>query len=215
MTNAVIFDLDGVLVDSERLIAREVCRALTENGYPLDPVTYHTRFHYVPLERMAEIVAEESGLSLPADMIAGVRVRLAEAYVSDLRAVDGVFEMLKRIAVPVAVASGSVPEGIDQKLRRTELYAFFAPHIYSSVTIAARKPAPDIYLHAAERLGVAPENCVAVEDAAPGVQAGVAAGMRTLGFTGGGHDYPELAGRLREAGAHAVFDDMRELIDLL
>ena len=215
MTAAVIFDLDGVLVDSEHLIAREMCGAFATHGHRIDAVAYHTRFHYVPLERIAEIVAAENGLDLPRDLVQGVRDRLADLYESELQAVDGVAEALRAIALPMAVASGSVPEGIDRKLRRTGLYDFFAPHIYSVFGVGERKPAPDIYLHVASELGLAPEDCVAVEDAAAGVEAGVAAGMRTLGFTGGGHDYPELADRLRAAGADVVFDDMRALPGLL
>lgn len=215
MTKAVIFDLDGVLVDSERLIAREVCAALGAHGYQLDALTYHRRFHYVPLERMAETVAAESGIALPDDMVPTLRKRLDAVYAAELRAVDGATELLDALAVPVAVASGSVPEGIDMKLRGTGLYDFFDPHIYSVFGIGRRKPAPDIYLHAAERLGLSARDCMAVEDAAPGVAAGVAAGMRTIGFIGGGHDYPELEGRLRDAGAETVIADIRSLKDLL
>lgn len=217
MTKAVIFDLDGVLVDSERLIAQEMCAAFAAHGYALEPTAYHIRFHYVPLERTAEIVAEESGIDLPADLIPNLRVRLNEVYDTQLQAVDGVVEMLQSLGRIVAIASGSLPRGIDAKLHRTGLKAFFEPHIYSVFDLdhAPRKPAPDIYLHTAARLGLAPHECVAIEDAPAGVEAGVAAGMRTLGFTGGGHDYPGLAERLREAGADAVFHDMRLLSTLL
>lgn len=215
MTTAVIFDLDGVLVDSERLIGHEVCAALTVHGYALDPNRYHERFHYVRLEHMAEQVMDESGIVLPDDFIARLRARLQEAYQTDLNAVAGAADMLRTIGLPVAVASGSVPEGIDLKLKRTGLYDFFAPHAYSVFEVGNRKPAPDVFLFAAERLGVAPEACVVVEDAAPGVVAGKAAGMRVLGFTGGGHDYPGLAGKLRDAGAETVFADLSELRNLI
>ncbi|MEQ8246990.1 MAG: HAD family phosphatase [Alphaproteobacteria bacterium] len=215
MTAAVIFDLDGVLVDSERLIGHAVCAALAVHGYALDPDRYHERFHYVRLEHMAEQVMEESGIALPADFIARLRARLQDAYETDLNAVAGAAEMLRALGLPVAVASGSVPEGIDLKLKRTGLYDFFAPHVYSVFEVGNRKPAPDVFLFAAERLGVAPEDCVVVEDAAPGVVAGRAAGMRVLGFTGGGHDYRGLSDKLRAAGAETVFADLRALPGLL
>ncbi|NQV80067.1 MAG: HAD family phosphatase [Alphaproteobacteria bacterium] len=215
MTAALIFDLDGVLVDSEVLIGQEVCSALAVHGYALDPTDYHAKFHCVRLERMAEKVMQESEIFLPDDFVIQLRARLDVVYATDLSAVAGVEDMLRDVGLPVAVASGSVPAGIDLKLKRTGLYDFFAPHVYSVSEVANRKPAPDVFLLAAKRLGVAPENCVVIEDAAPGVVAGVAAGMRVLGFTGGGHDYPALADKLRDAGADIVFDDMRQLTALL
>lgn len=214
-TDAVIFDLDGVLVDSETVVAREACAAMAEHGCALTPADYHARFHYVRLERVAAMVGEEFGLTLPEDFVPRLRARLDETFGRDLAAIAGVPEMLRALDRPRAVASGSTPEGIALKLRCTALYDLFAPHIYSVFEVARRKPAPDVFLHAAGRLGVAASACVVVEDAVPGVLAGVAAGMRVLGFTGGGHVYPALAASLAEAGADAVFDDMRELPNLL
>jgi len=213
---ALIFDLDGVLVDSELLIGQAVSAALREHGIALDAVDYHTRFHYVRLEKMAEAVAAEHGIALPADFVPELRRRLNVSYATELRAVSGVEDMLRAVTQPLAVASGSVPDGIDLKLKTTGLYEFFAPHIYSVFEVGARrKPAPDVFLHTAKQMNLTPDDCVVVEDAAPGVAAGVAAGMRVLGFTGGGHAYPGLAEKLHDAGAAVVFDRMEELVGLL
>ena len=212
-TAALIFDLDGVLVDSEIIIGREVSVALSAFDIELNPSDYHARFHYVRLERVADAISVEHGVALPEDFVPQLRQRLNAAFAADLNAVPGVEAMLRAVTQPVAVASGSVPEGIDLKLRRTGLYEFFAPHIYSVFDVgAARKPAPDVFLYTAAQLGLAPADCVVIEDAAAGVSAGVAAGMRVLGFSGGGHAYPGLSEKLRDAGAAVVFDDMADLI---
>ena len=212
-TAALIFDLDGVLVDSELIIGREVSVALSAFDIELNPSDYHARFHYVRLERVADAISVEHGVALPEDFVPQLRQRLNAAFAADLNAVPGVEAMLRAVTQPVAVASGSVPEGIDLKLRRTGLYEFFAPHIYSVFDVgAARKPAPDVFLYTAAQLGLAPADCVVIEDAAAGVSAGVAAGMRVLGFSGGGHAYPGLSEKLRDAGAAVVFDDMADLI---
>ena len=212
-TAALIFDLDGVLVDSELLIGREVSAALSAFDIDLKPGDYHARFHYVRLERMADAISAEHDVNLPEDFVPQLRERLNAAFAADLNAVPGVEAMLRAVTQPVAVASGSVPEGIDLKLRLTGLYEFFAPHIYSVFDVgAARKPAPDVFLYTAAKLGLAPADCVVVEDAAAGVTAGIAAGMRVLGFTGGGHAYPGLSEKLLDAGAAVVFDDMDDLI---
>lgn len=213
---ALIFDLDGVLVDSELLIGHAVSAALGEHGIALSPGDYHTRFHYVRLEKMAAAMAAEHTVALPDDFVPQLRKRLNTMYATELRAVPGAESMLRAVSHPVAVASGSVPEGIDLKLKQTGLYEFFAPHIYSIFDVGARrKPAPDVFLHTAKQMNVAPADCVVVEDAAPGVAAGVAAGMRVLGFTGGGHAYTGLAEKLHDAGADVVFDKMDDLIALL
>ena len=214
-TAALIFDLDGVLVDSEILIGHVVSEALSALDIDLTPRDYHSRFHYVRLERMAEIISAEQGVVLPKNFVLQLRKRLDATYATDLVAIPGVEAMLRAVTQPVAVASGSTPEGIDFKLRRTGLYGFFAPHIYSIFDVnARRKPAPDVFLHTAAQLGLTPGDCVVIEDAAAGVTAGVAAGMRVLGFTGGGHAYPGLPEKLMNAGAAAVFDDMGDLIKL-
>ncbi len=215
-TAALIFDLDGVLVDSERLIGHTVSAALESYGIDLKPSDYHQRFHYIRLEHMADAIAAEHDVRLPEDFVPQLRKRLNESYASDLNAVPGVEAMLRAVTLPVAIASGSAPEGIDLKLRQTGLYDFFAPHIYSVFEVGGhRKPAPDVFLHAAAQLGIPPANCVVIEDAAAGVTAGIAAGMRVLGFTGGGHGYPGLTEKLRAAGADVVFDDMSALTKLL
>jgi HAD superfamily hydrolase (TIGR01509 family) len=215
-TAALIFDLDGVLVDSELLIGCAVSTALSAFDIDLIPSDYHARFHYVPLERMAKTISAEHGIVFPEDFVPQLRQRLDAAYATNLIAVPGVEAMLRSVTQPVAVASGSAPEGIDLKLRRTGLYDFFAPHIYSVFDVGARrKPAPDVFLHTAAQLGLAPGDCVVIEDAAAGVTAGIAAGMRVLGFTGGGHAYVGLSEKLLEAGAAVVFDDMDHLITLI
>jgi len=123
--------------------------------------------------------------------------------------------LLDRLAVPACVASSSDPERLRISLGAVGLYDRFHPHIYSAVQVARGKPAPDLFLLAAERLGVAPAACVVIEDSPAGVAAGLAAGMAVVGFTGGGHCGPDHGRSLRAAGAGEVVPSMADLQGLL
>lgn len=127
----------------------------------------------------------------------------------------GIHALLDRISAPVCVASSSRPERLAHTLGLTGLHHRFAPNVFSASQVANGKPAPDLFLFAAARMGAAPARCFVVEDSVAGVQAGVAAGMTVLGFCGGGHCPPEHGRALRAAGARAVFAHMDALRDPL
>ena len=128
---------------------------------------------------------------------------------------DGVVAAVSRLAGPRCVASSSDRARIALTLELTGLAHLFGDHIFSGTEVAHGKPAPDLFLHAARTMEVAPADCVVIEDSVLGVQAGVAAGMLVIGFTGGAHAYPGFAERLREAGARTVLGHMDELPDAL
>ncbi|MEQ8396671.1 HAD-IA family hydrolase [Thalassobaculum sp.] len=207
---ALIFDCDGVLVDSEAIVMRVERDLLAEVGLTFETADYVTRFTGLSYDDyFAALDAEKrarSGNGLPRALYDRIKDQSTAAVERDLEAVSGIADLVDAVSVPAAVASSSFPWSLDMKLRKTGLYDRFAPHIYSTKLVANGKPAPDIFLYAAERLGVAPSACAVIEDSVNGIRAAVAAGMAAWGFTGAGHADPALADRLAAAGAESVFD---------
>lgn len=215
MTGLVLFDCDGVLVDSEIVACRIGAAELTRHGFPHDIAQVVERYCGVAEATMSEIVARDWGRPLPEDFWPGFRARLEVALRGELAPMAHAAAVIAALAVPVCVASSSRPERIRLSLQLTGLHDLLAPHLFSATMVARGKPAPDLFLLAAGEMGVPPAACVVVEDSVAGIRAAAAAGMRPIGFAGGGHATPALTGRLREAGATAVIDDLRALPGLL
>jgi HAD superfamily hydrolase (TIGR01509 family) len=206
----VIFDCDGVLVDSERLAVREEAALLAELGWPLSQAEVIERFMGRSQAFMVQAILEQLGGRLPDGWQERLDRRYREVFDAELTPVDGIVEALDRIATPTCVASGGSHEMLRHTLELTGLYDRFAGRIFSAGEVAHGKPAPDLFLHAAARLGADPPACAVVEDSRYGVQAARAAGMRSFGYAGGLTPPDRLAG----AGT-VLFDDMRRLPDLL
>jgi HAD superfamily hydrolase (TIGR01509 family) len=211
----IIFDCDGVLVDSEVISCRAHAETLTRHGYPITPEEVLARFLGVS-DREARLTVEaELGHALPGDFESQIKQATLQFYAGDLKAIAYVGEAMAAIGLPQCVASSGTPEKIHHGLTCAGLYDQLAPHIFSATQVQRGKPAPDLFLFAAERMGAAPERCLVIEDSIPGVTAAVAAGMTVLGFHGGSHCRPGYGDTLRAAGAAATFDDMRELPGLI
>jgi HAD superfamily hydrolase (TIGR01509 family) len=211
----IIFDCDGVLVDSEVISCRAHAETLTRHGYPITPEEVLARFLGVS-DREARLTIEaELGRELPRDFESQVKQATLQFYAGDLQAIAYVGEAIAAIGLPKCVASSGTPEKIQHGLTCAGLYDQLAPHIFSATQVKQGKPAPDLFLFAAEQMRTAPERCVVIEDSVPGVTGAVAAGMTVLGFHGGSHCRPGYGGTLRTAGAAATFDDMRELPGLI
>lgn len=206
----VIFDCDGVLVDTERLAVRLQVELGAELGWPLTAGDVVERFIGRSRESIIEQLTERLGAQTAALWWSQLIQRHREAVDLGLDPVDGLPEALAALAVPTCVASSGSHEKMRHTLGRTGLYDFFAGRIFSASEVSRGKPAPDLFRHAARRMGVAPEACVVVEDSGPGVAAARAAGMRAFGYAGG----PTSAERLEGPGT-VVFEDMRELPNLL
>ena len=206
----VIFDCDGVLIDSERLAVKVDVLVLGELGWPLTEAEVIERFvGRSDTDARAEIEAH-LGRKLPAGFDEATERRYREAFANELAPVDGVLDALDRITKPTCIASSGTHDHMRYTLSLTGLYERFAGRIFSAEDVANGKPAPDLFLHAAERMGATPGGCIVVEDSRHGVQAARAAGMRVLGFAGG------LTGpEALEGPGTMVFDDMRELTTLL
>jgi HAD superfamily hydrolase (TIGR01509 family) len=208
----IIFDCDGVLVDSEILFNMIVAEALTEHGYPIDTDTAIARFTGMSMPSLLAIVEGELGRRLPKDFTAQCRARANSVLDGQLRPIEGIDIVLTAHEGPRCVASSSSPTRIRRSLKTTGLDRHFADEtLFSAAMVAHGKPAPDLFLHAAAEMGAAPDACIVIEDSLFGVEAAVAAGMTVLGFVGASHIQDGHAARMREAGVAVVFDDMTKL----
>lgn len=211
----IIFDCDGVLVDSEIITCRIDARELGRLGFEITADEVAARFVGRPTQDMLSELEAEQGIPVPAGFRDHLLACVLDSFASDLEPVPNVAAALARITVPVCVASSSDVERIEECLRITGLLGFFGPRIFSAQMVARGKPFTDLFQLAAQTLEVAPDACLVVEDSASGVAAAIAAGMRVYGYTGASHCRDGLAGRLAAAGAALVFDDMAQLPPLI
>ena len=207
----VIFDCDGVLIDSELLSVRAGRECLAECGIELTETELLERYTGISWAGMVADLLTRHG-PLPADLDERYRRRYWPLLESELQAIPGIVEVLDSLICKICVASSGRPERLKHALSLVGLYDRFHPHIFSAVEVARGKPAPDLFLHAAARMGTAPERGVVVEDSVPGVIAGVAAGMSVIGFVGASHCRPDEAARLAAHGAAPVIDNMTKLL---
>jgi HAD superfamily hydrolase (TIGR01509 family) len=210
MPKLVIFDCDGVLVDSERLAIKVDVAVLAGLGWVMTEADAVERFVGLSMAQIRHQVESHIGRALPVNWEEEFYERLREAFVSELTPVQGIVEALDAIRYRTCVASSGTHEKIRFSLALTGLYDRFAGRIFSAADVPRGKPAPDLFLHAAERMDADPCQCVVIEDSVPGVVAALAAGMRVLGYGGG----VTPAEKLERSGA-VVFDDMRDLPLLL
>jgi HAD superfamily hydrolase (TIGR01509 family) len=207
----VIFDCDGVLIDSEAIVCRVESEALAELGYRLDVDSFIERFVGRAAKESRALIEAELGRPLPASFAAEASRRVAAAFARELRAIDGVAAALAALDLPKCVASSSLPERLAYTLGLTGLAPWFGGNVFSTALVARGKPAPDIYLHAAAAMAALAERCLVIEDSVPGIAGAKAAGMTAFGFVGGSHCRPGLADRLSAAGADLVFAAMTDL----
>jgi HAD superfamily hydrolase (TIGR01509 family) len=207
----VIFDCDGVLIDSEVIVCRIEAEELRAIGYSYNAAAIVRRFSGIPSAAMYEMMEAESGIPIPSEVRQRVRGRIREAMETELAVIPGAREALAGIAGPVCVASSSGLDYLEWALGLVGLWRRFHPHVFSAQQVARGKPAPDLFLHAAERMRVRPEACVVVEDSPAGVRAGLAAGMRVIGFAGGSHCPGGHGRRLMDEGALQTLWSLRLL----
>ncbi|MEU2788433.1 HAD family hydrolase [Streptomyces sp. NPDC007100] len=211
----IIFDNDGVLVDSEPISNTIMAGYLTELGHPTSYEESIRDYMGAAMHRVHDLVKERTGQLLPEDFEATLHSRVFEAFERELEPVAGVDEVLGKLTAdgtPYCVASSGSHERIRVGHRKTGLEEWFEEEwIFSSQDVGKGKPAPDLFLHAAREMGVAPERCAVIEDSPLGVQAAAAAGMDVYGFTA-----MTPAEKLTAAGAvTGLFASMAELPQLL
>ncbi len=203
-TSLLIFDCDGVLIDSEIVACKVVERGLAQFDCPVPLSVITERFTGVNYREMCRILRDDYQLSPPDELEGWIEREVMAAYRGELRAIAGVAELVQSLSMPFCVASSSAPPKLRHGLETTGLLALFEPNIFSASLVAQSKPAPDLFIFAAGRMGVPPARAVVVEDSVAGVRAGVRAGMKVLGFVGGAHCSPRHAGMLEAAGAAAI-----------
>ncbi|WP_413096264.1 HAD family hydrolase [Streptomyces nitrosporeus] len=207
----VVFDNDGVLVDSEPIANRVLAALLTESGFPTSYEQSIRRYMGGTLDRVRDLARADTGRELPDGFAAVYRSRLKEAFGRELRPVHGMAEVLSALAgrgTPFCVASSSPRDRLLLGLRVTGLDGFFTGRVFTADDVHRGKPAPDLFLHAAVRMGVDPGDAVVVEDSVPGIDAARAAGMASVGFAA-------LTPAERLAGASRVVRDTAQLAALL
>ena len=214
MNKLMIFDFDGVLVDSELL----GCQVWSDCLKPYADVSLQAMLGYTGRTGalICKMIENDYGCALPPDFLAQVNVAVETLMERELLPVKGVLETLPKLTLPMCIASGSRPERLFQCIRVARLEPFFnESNTFSSHYVKNGKPAPDIFLYAAEKMGQAAENCVVVEDSVSGVVGAKAAKMTVFGFTGGSHCASGHAEKLKAAGADVTFGDFTKLPDLL
>ena len=211
-TELVIFDCDGVLLDSEVVACSVDAEALTKAGYEISTAEVIERFAGVPADAMYAAIETDLGRPLPSNFQADVKASILARYRSELRAIVGAAQVLSAMKTRRCVASSSAPAKLALGLIETNLFDLLYPHVFSTTLVARGKP--HIFLYAARAISgeVGPERCLVVEDSVAGVTAAKAAGMRCIGFVGGSHCPDGHAKRLSDAGATTVVSDLRQLL---
>lgn len=210
----IIFDCDGVLVDSEPLSMRADVEILKRFGVELTEAEAHRRFVGRTFEAMLKEITAQRGTVFPDDLLTDKNKRLAELYRSELQLVRGVrdaLESIRNLGLTMSIASNSPKERVKLALQLTGLIGYFKDNIITFEDVPHGKPAPDVFLLAAKKAGVKAEDCIVVEDSITGVTAAVDAGCWTLGFTGTHEDETRHGEKLKDIGAEALFSKMIDL----
>lgn len=215
----LIFDCDGVLVDSEILAVEALCELAAARGAPVTPeIVYRDCLGRSPKD-CAEALRANHGVPEPDSLLTEMTALLAARSRERLKAIPGAAESAleaRRRGARICVASSSPPSRLEISLKVAGLWEIFAPHVFSAAEVKRGKPAPDLFLHAAAALGVAPERCLVIEDSPAGIEAAKAAGMRVAGFLGGAHaEGAGLRARLAALAPEALLESMDGAPDLL
>lgn len=212
----IIFDCDGVLVDSEPLAIRVLLAAIATQGIEITPEIAYRDYLGRSLASISASLTDSHGMPLSPAALQSMRRDLYALYRTDLRANPGLPDILSQLDTPFCVASSSSPERILLSLELTGLLPWFEPKIYSASMVEHGKPAPDLFLHAAEAMLAAPGNCLVIEDSPAGIVAAQRAGMTVFGYVGGSHVAPAgLRAAIEALHPDLVFDDMHALPDLV
>jgi HAD superfamily hydrolase (TIGR01509 family) len=202
----VIFDCDGVLVDSEIIAARVEAELLTAAGYPIEAEDLAQTYAGLTFRDIMLRIEQESQQLFQASLITEAEKLVDSRLKAEVRAIDGVHEAVAAVSTPFCICSNSGSERLEAMLTRTHLFPFFKGRIFSALETSSKKPkpAPDVFLHAASVMKADPKSTFVIEDSVHGVGGAKAAGMRVIGFTGASHTHPGHADMLMEAGAETV-----------
>ncbi|MGB8813485.1 MAG: HAD family hydrolase [Paracoccaceae bacterium] len=212
-TELVIFDCDGVLIDSEVISAKMLISELKGYGVDIDMEFVSRQFLGRSYPVVMKEVRETFGVVLPDYFEADYRARLLAAFQQSLTIMPGVREVISELALPCCVATSSSPERVSQSLKLVGLTDIFGAKVFTASQVARGKPAPDLFVFTAAQMGVAPERCLVIEDSLNGVRAGLSAGMEVWRFVGGSHLVGLDLSAPIDATAHRQFDDFKAFFD--
>ncbi|MDJ0614872.1 MAG: HAD family hydrolase [Rhizobiaceae bacterium] len=210
----VIFDCDGVLVDTERMANAFMARVISQKGYSITGPQCQKRFVGLSLPSVRAKLLAEDGIDLGDDFASTVYDQLPNVFskgVDPIPFVETAVEALRTAHIPWCVASSGKHEKMHMTLGSSGLLPLFRDVLFSGYEVERGKPHPDLFLHAANKMGHTPQSCVVIEDSLYGVQAAVSAGMRVLAYCG---DEASDQDKLKNAGGE-IFDDMRTLPALI
>lgn len=204
----IIFDCDGVLVDSEIIAARVEAAMISEAGFAITPEEMMERYSGLTTKDILFRIEAESQVPFQASLLDRMKETLDRKLASDVRAIDGAAAAVAAVQGPYCICSNSALSRIEAMLTRTRMLPLFEGRIFSARDTPSQrtKPAPDVFLHAAQAMSKDPAKTFVIEDSVHGVMGAKAAGMRVIGFTGASHSYPGHADRLTEAGAETVIN---------
>jgi HAD superfamily hydrolase (TIGR01509 family) len=214
----VIFDCDGVLIDSEVIFCSVDAEALTRLGHKTSAAEISERFAGIPHRIAWQQLAAELELQLPDDWVDTILLECERRFETQLEAIPGVVEALQAVRAKgheICVASSTELVRLTTNLERAGVLGHVQPNVFSVSQVKRSKPAPDVFLFAASQMGFDPSKTIVIEDSVAGVTAARRAGIKAIGFTGGGHAYERLGPRLLEAGAEAICGSMSELAGMI
>jgi HAD superfamily hydrolase (TIGR01509 family) len=209
----IIFDCDGVLIDSEILSAQVDCAILGEFGYEISPAELAHRFAGVTTDGIFKLIGEEIGREFPANILDRAKRETDAKLRREVAPIAGVHEMLDALDDPRCICSNSRSERLQISLSKVGLWDRFRPYVFSAQEVGTKrgKPAPDVFLHAAKVFETDPADAIVIEDSVTGIAGAIAAGMRVIGFTGASHSWPGHGEALMDAGAITV---VRRLVEV-
>lgn len=183
---AVLFDCDGVLVDSEGITNQVLCQLFNEAGWALTYDECFAIFHGIAVRDQRQRIEKETGKPLTEEWMAEFYAKRNARLSAELEAEPGAVEAIKalhqRFDGRIACASGGDPLKLELQLKRVGLWPYFEGRVFSGQVTPRNKPHPDVYLAAAQAVGVAPTQCLVIEDSLPGSTAGLAAGATVIGY---------------------------------
>lgn len=182
MKKQLLFDCDGTLVDSERICNAALAHMLKPLGVDLPPDEMVKKFRGEKLLNILNTLSSEFKVELPEGFVEDYRKHLTTLLKSNLKPIEGIEQALKSINLPMAIVSNAPKSKVELAIKVCGIAEFFGSHIFSAYDIDVWKPDPQLYLHASQKLGIPPRDCIVIEDGLPGVEAGVRAGMTTLFF---------------------------------
>lgn len=212
----IIFDCDGVLIDSEMISIRLLHQLFVKSGVNLTELDVMQRFQGRSLKSALEEVKAEFGVEISEHAVNAMNAKLFDAFERDLTQVKGVQHFIESLDNEICVASSSHPERLEHSLGVVSLLRYFDGHIYSATMVKWGKPAPDLFLLAAQDMGYSPQHCVVIEDSSFGILAAKSAGMHAIGITAASHTKaPEFSSKLQQAGADFVATNYKALSQYL